>query len=89
MLAPEPKGAPSKVEVVASASQGLLENVSGYHLTTQPAYRAVLDIRPGNFTGPIDLRVYLRLDGRALSETWLYQWTPPALTAGSAVQADA
>jgi len=27
--------------------------------------------------GPIDLRLYLAADGQTLSETWLYQWTPP------------
>jgi glucans biosynthesis protein len=27
--------------------------------------------------GPIDLRLYLAADGQPLSETWLYQWTPP------------
>lgn len=26
---------------------------------------------------PIDLRCYLRDDQGALTETWLYQWTPP------------
>jgi glucans biosynthesis protein len=26
---------------------------------------------------PVNLRLYLALDGHALSETWLYQWTPP------------
>jgi glucans biosynthesis protein len=28
---------------------------------------------------PIDLRLYLRVDGRPLTETWIYQWTPPSL----------
>jgi glucans biosynthesis protein len=23
------------------------------------------------------LRMYLRIDGRPLTETWTYQWTPP------------
>ena len=26
---------------------------------------------------PIDMRLYLRIDGRALTETWIYLWTPP------------
>jgi glucans biosynthesis protein len=25
---------------------------------------------------PINLRLYLRSDRQALTETWLYQWTP-------------
>ena len=89
MLETERKGTRPKVEVVATASHGSLENISGYHLLTQPAYRAVFDVRPGDFTGTIDLRLYLRLDGRALTETWLYQWTPPERPAGAAASADA
>jgi glucans biosynthesis protein len=26
---------------------------------------------------PINLRLYLSTDGQALSETWLYQYSPP------------
>jgi len=26
--------------------------------------------------GPIDLRMFLRLDNKTLSETWLYQYFP-------------
>jgi glucans biosynthesis protein len=25
---------------------------------------------------PIDIRLFLRLGEKALTETWLYQWTP-------------
>ncbi len=37
------------------------------------------DLKPtaANVT-PIDLRVFLTVDGQPLSETWLYQWMPPA-----------
>jgi glucans biosynthesis protein len=27
---------------------------------------------------PINLRLFLSTDGQALSETWLYQYTPPS-----------
>jgi periplasmic glucans biosynthesis protein len=27
---------------------------------------------------PINLRLFIAADGQALSETWLYQYTPPA-----------
>jgi len=26
---------------------------------------------------PVNLRLFLSLDGQALTETWLYQYTPP------------
>jgi hypothetical protein len=28
---------------------------------------------------PINLRLFLQLDGQALTETWIYQYTPPPL----------
>ena len=47
-------------------------------LAAVQGYRAIFDLRPGDdSTEPINLRLFLRLDGEALSETWLYQWTPP------------
>jgi glucans biosynthesis protein len=27
----------------------------------------------------INLRLYLRIDGRPLTETWIYQWVPPSI----------
>ncbi|MBV8062226.1 MAG: glucan biosynthesis protein, partial [Nevskia sp.] len=41
--------------------------------------RAMFDLVPtDDSVEPINLRLYLRGgDGRALSETWVYQWTPP------------
>ena len=30
-------------------------------------------------TEPISLRLFLRTDGQPMSETWLYEWTPPPL----------
>ncbi len=40
-------------------------------------WRVVFDYR-WRETRPVDLRLYLRLGHQALSETWLYQWDPPA-----------
>ncbi len=42
-------------------------------------YRALFDVKPDDGTEPIDLRLYLRVAGRALTETWIYLWTPPSL----------
>ncbi len=40
----------------------------------------LFDIRPtDDSVEPIDLRLYLRLEGRPLTETWIYQWTPPSV----------
>jgi len=38
----------------------------------------VFDIQPtDDSVEPIDIRLFLRAGGRTLTETWLYQWTPP------------
>jgi glucans biosynthesis protein len=38
----------------------------------------MFDIRPtDDNVEPIDLRLFLRRNGQPLTETWIYQWTPP------------
>lgn len=72
MLSPD-----AKIEPIVTASQGNLELISVRPLASVHGYRAMFDLRPGNATGQIDLRLFLRLNGQPLSETWLYQWSPP------------
>jgi glucans biosynthesis protein len=36
----------------------------------------MFDVKPVD-DRPVDLRLFFRNDGRALTETWTYQWTPP------------
>ena len=41
-------------------------------------WRAEFDLALTNdIVEPVNLRLYLSLDGQALTETWLYQYTPP------------
>src|SRR5271154_233632 len=76
-LAALPKDAP--VEAVITASHGQTEHVTAHYVGEFHGYRALFDIRPADDTvQPIDLRLFLRLEGRALTETWIYQWTPPS-----------
>jgi glucans biosynthesis protein len=70
--------ADAKVEPVIHASRGTIEIPSARPLTAISGWRAIFDLRPTDTsTEPIDLRLYLRSAGRPLTETWLYQWTPP------------
>ncbi|WP_019904911.1 glucan biosynthesis protein G [Methylobacterium sp. 77] len=65
----------SKVEVVASTSQGRITATS---LTPNPhtgGLRAAIDVTLDTAGHSTDLRVFLRSAGRALSETWVYPWT--------------
>ncbi|HEY8026996.1 MAG TPA: glucan biosynthesis protein D [Burkholderiaceae bacterium] len=71
-------GKDSLPQAIVSASHGDVELVSARPLDAIHGYRAMFDVRPGATNEPINLRLYLALEKRALSETWLYQWTPPA-----------
>lgn len=71
-------GKGSKVEPVITASRGTVEITSVRPLASVNGLRAMFDLKPEDTsTAPVNLRLYLRLDGQPLSETWLYQWTPP------------
>jgi glucans biosynthesis protein len=68
----------AEVEPVITASRGRIEITSARPQKEIKGYRAMFDLRPTDAsTEPIDLRLYLRLDGQPLTETWSYQWTPP------------
>jgi glucans biosynthesis protein len=67
------------VEPVIEASRGSIEIPSARPLEQIKGWRAMFDIRPtDNTLEPINLRLYLRgPKGEPLTETWIYQWTPP------------
>ena len=64
----------AEVEPVVSASRGIIEITSARPQKAIKGYRAMFDIRPTDTsTEPIDLRLYLRVNGQPLTETWTYQ----------------
>ncbi|HEX4132423.1 MAG TPA: glucan biosynthesis protein D [Pirellulales bacterium] len=68
------------VEPVITASRGEIEITSARPLVAINGRRALFDLKPtDDSVQPIELRLFLRSEGKALSETWLYQWTPPPL----------
>jgi glucans biosynthesis protein len=68
------------VEAVITTSRGQTEHVTAHFVEEFHGYRALFDVKPPeDGIEPIDLRLYLRIDGRALTETWIYLWTPPSL----------
>jgi glucans biosynthesis protein len=63
---------------VISASRGRVEITSARPLHEVNGWRAMFDlVPPDESSEPINLRLYLSVDGQAFSETWLYQYTPP------------
>ena len=78
------------VEPVITASAGQVEITSARPLFPVQGYRAMFDIRPlDDSTDPIDLRMFLRRNGQALCETWIYQWTPPSAAERKTIMAQA
>lgn len=75
------------VEPVVSASRGKVADLTALDGTIRisPLVRPVPEIGGWRVTfdlewegtAPIDLRLYLKLGPATLTETWLYQWTPP------------
>jgi glucans biosynthesis protein len=78
------------VEPIITASRGQIEITSARPLYSVQGIRAMFDIRPlDDSTDPIDLRLFLRRNGQALSETWNYQWNPPSPAERKAIMAQA
>jgi periplasmic glucans biosynthesis protein len=70
--------AKTKVEAIVSATRGRIETVSARPLASVNGWRAMFDVVPeANSTEPVSLRLFLRANGQALSETWVYEWMPP------------
>ena len=68
----------AEVEAVVETSRGRVEIVSARPLREIDGYRAMFDlVPPEGSTEQIDIRLYLRSGGKPLTETWLYQYTPP------------
>jgi len=57
---------PTEVEITSARP---LDSIGGY--------RAMFDLVPDDSLEPIDLRLQLKLGNQVLTETWLYQYTPP------------
>ncbi|WP_157018153.1 glucan biosynthesis protein [Mesorhizobium xinjiangense] len=65
----------SGVEAVIDTSRGAIDNVSTYPVVGTKRWRAMFDVTAQE-EEPVDLRLFLRHEDRALSETWVYQLFP-------------
>ncbi|GAC1630422.1 MAG: glucan biosynthesis protein D [Nevskia sp.] len=73
-------GKETKIEPIISSSRGLIELATTRPLKEISGWRAVFDLKlTDESLEPIDLRLFLRAGGQGLSETWLYQYTPPPI----------
>jgi periplasmic glucans biosynthesis protein len=67
-----------KVEAVPTAARGTTDRHIVERVPGTKRWRANFDLRHDGAAAPIELRLYLRLGGRALSETWTFPFRPPA-----------
>lgn len=67
------------VAVNVSASNGQISYTNTHAMSPINGYRAIFDWTPDSHdTNPVTLRAYLTKGDQTLTETWLYQWVPPA-----------
>lgn len=67
----------AEVEPVITVSRGAVEIASARPLASINGYRAMFDLVPDDSSDPIDLEVVLKLGDEVLTETWVYQYSPP------------
>jgi glucans biosynthesis protein len=73
-------GEEARIEPVISASRGSIEISSARPLHAISGWRAMFDLKlTDDSLEPINLRLFLALDGQPLTEIWIYQYTPPPL----------
>jgi glucan biosynthesis protein len=70
----------AEVEAVISANRGEVEITSARPLSAINGYRGMFDLVPGDSEEPVNIRMYLRLGDEPLTETWVYQYTPPPVS---------
>lgn len=74
----------SGVEAIVQASRGELGLTVAYPIAQHEGWRVMFDLDIGPDDGkddPIDLRMYVSHDGKAMSETWIYQVFPSQMRA--------
>lgn len=66
----------SDIAPIISASSGRIDSPFVVKVAGTTRWRTGFDIVPSG-KAPIDLRCYLKAGGKAMTETWLYQYFPP------------
>ncbi|MEY8709270.1 glucan biosynthesis protein D [Mangrovibacter phragmitis] len=71
--------APKGIEPVITLSSGEARQVEILYVEPFDGYRILFDWYPtSDSVDPVEMRMFLRCQGKAISETWLYQYFPPA-----------
>lgn len=71
--------APKGIEPVITLSSGEARQIEILYVAPFDGYRILFDWYPTSpASDPVEMRMFLRCQGQAISETWLYQYFPPA-----------
>ena len=70
-------GDDAEVEPEISVSRGSVEITSARPLESIQGYRVMFDLVPDDSSEPINLSVVLKVGQEVLTETWVYQYSPP------------
>ena len=71
--------APKGIEPVITLSSGEAKQIEILFVEPFDGYRILFDWHPtSDSTEPVEMRMFLRCQGQTISETWLYQYFPPA-----------
>jgi glucan biosynthesis protein len=69
----------SGIEPVVTVSNGKVQDFNVLVLPDIKGYRVTFDWYPtGDGVEPVEMRMFIKTGDRTLSETWLYQYFPPA-----------
>jgi glucan biosynthesis protein len=67
------------IEPIITASGGKVQDIQVLELPDIKGFRVLFDWYPtSDSVDPVDMRLFIKTQGRTLSETWLYQYFPPA-----------
>ncbi|WP_205589620.1 glucan biosynthesis protein [Chachezhania antarctica] len=79
----EDRGRDPAIRPIVSASRGDIGNLAAYPVVGEDYWRAMFDLDVSMLAAdddaPIDLRMYVEVDGEARTETWLMQLFPSQL----------
>ncbi|WP_221774605.1 glucan biosynthesis protein [Pelagicoccus albus] len=78
----ESLGNDTPLKAVVTSDRGKIENAYARWMPDGETVRAMFDLAPDESTEPINVRLYLRTEAeeQPLSETWIYQYTPPPVS---------
>jgi glucans biosynthesis protein len=71
-----PESARNDIEVIVTAERGRVIKPFSHRILGTKRWRALFELELAD-RNPVDLRAYLRMDGKPLTETWLWQYNPP------------